>query len=320
MHNRISLAESLCTVYNVCDFCKCVSDELGLPLLHSTSGRPVCPGRQRQTKNACSRMHSAFLPHPSVLQSTTCLSSTVPEAPTHVNRNFSSQPALTLYSRIPSWRLSRTETLRPIPMNDPTLCSSTAQLLLTQIDQLRLTNAPSVRISDASRRARALVLAVDVSAFSVSSARILQTLFVAAFLTFNQGITNKTGRTSTVGLSLDHPTLRVHPASSIFQTRVLASPFRATAFVGFAIRIQSAFVRFALNLGVALVAVGAQTHLPSVGGLTHGVLAATMWIFTHVLTLFVSAHFGGGAVVVGATPREASASGAQLTSRARYLG
>lgn len=41
------------------------------PLWHSTSGRPENPGKQRQTKNASSRIHSAFLPQPSVLQSTT---------------------------------------------------------------------------------------------------------------------------------------------------------------------------------------------------------------------------------------------------------
>lgn len=52
-----------------------VSHVIGdLPLRHSTSGRPDVPGKQRQTKNACSRRHSAFLPQPSVLQSTTPLS------------------------------------------------------------------------------------------------------------------------------------------------------------------------------------------------------------------------------------------------------
>lgn len=79
MHNCISSAGSLCTVYNVCDSWNCVIVKLCLPLVHSTSGRPVCPGKQRQTKNACSRIHSAFLPQPSVRQSTTFLSSTVPK-------------------------------------------------------------------------------------------------------------------------------------------------------------------------------------------------------------------------------------------------
>lgn len=40
-----------------------------LPVVHSTSGEPVVPGRHLQTNTVRSLMHSAFLPHPIVRQS-----------------------------------------------------------------------------------------------------------------------------------------------------------------------------------------------------------------------------------------------------------
>lgn len=49
------------------------------PLWQPISGAPENPGRQRQTKNACSRIHSEFLPHPSVLQSVLVVLSDVPK-------------------------------------------------------------------------------------------------------------------------------------------------------------------------------------------------------------------------------------------------
>jgi hypothetical protein len=143
MHNRISRAESLCTVYNVCESCKCVSDEFCLPLWHSTSGRPVCPGRQRQTKNACSRMHSAFLPHPSVLQSTTFLSSTVPASTATLHpKNHTDKTSLTFDGRITSWSLRWTETLSLFSTHNPALCSDSAQFLFAQIHRLGVADAP----------------------------------------------------------------------------------------------------------------------------------------------------------------------------------
>jgi hypothetical protein len=45
-----------------------------LPVVHSMSGDPVVPGGHLHTNNVPSRMHSAFLPQPTVLQSGAALS------------------------------------------------------------------------------------------------------------------------------------------------------------------------------------------------------------------------------------------------------
>lgn len=45
-----------------------------LPVVHSTSGDPVVPGGHLHTNNVPSRMHSAFLPQPTVRQSGDALS------------------------------------------------------------------------------------------------------------------------------------------------------------------------------------------------------------------------------------------------------
>ena len=45
-----------------------------LPVVHSTSGDPVVPGGHLHTKRVPSRMHSAFLPQPTVRQSGAALS------------------------------------------------------------------------------------------------------------------------------------------------------------------------------------------------------------------------------------------------------
>lgn len=45
-----------------------------LPVVHSTSGDPVVPGGHLHTNNVPSRMHSAFLPQPTVRQSGAALS------------------------------------------------------------------------------------------------------------------------------------------------------------------------------------------------------------------------------------------------------
>jgi hypothetical protein len=320
MHNRISRAESLCTVYNVCESCKCVSDEFCLPLWHSTSGRPVCPGRQRQTKNACSRMHSAFLPHPSVLQSTTCLSSTVPASTATLHpKNQTDKTSLTFDGRITSWSLRRTETLSLFSTHNPALCSDSAQFLFAQIHRLGVADAPPVGVADAPRRTTAFVLSIDISTFSVRPARILQTLFVSAFLTLNQGISDETGRTRTMRFSLDHSALSVNPASFILGTRIPAGPIRTATFISFAIRVKSAFVRFALDFRISLVAVRTQTDLSAVCRLTNRVFAAIVRIFAHVLTFLVSANFRRRTVVVRAASWEAGASGADLATRARLL-
>jgi hypothetical protein len=225
----------------------------------------------------------------------------------------------TFDGRITSWSLRWTETLSLFSTHNPALCSDSAQFLFAQIHRLGVADAPPVGIADAPRHTTAFVLSIDISTFSVRPARILQTLFVSAFLTLNQGISDETGRTRTVRFSLDHPALSVNPASFILETRIPASPIRTATFISFAIRVKSAFVWFALDLRISLVAVRTQTDLSAICRLTNRVFAAIVRIFAHVLTFLVSANFRRRTVVVRTASWEAGASGADLATRARLL-
>jgi len=106
--------------------------------------------------------------------------------------------------------------------------------------------------------------------------------------------------------SVDDSTLRVRPASSLFQTGVSAHPVAAAFLVRLAVVVPVARVSHALDVRLALEPVRARANGPVVDHATLGVLSAPRRaVVARIFAFLVETRTIAGAVRVRATPDHA---------------